>query len=152
MIPIEVIARYLNLAWVHRSCSLPCARPLHCGPPVLPAGHAGECSTSAIAFDMKLHLKGLWPPCRVPGDCGADHGTCSSPRPAASLWRWTHSVFKDHWAWPRMYPEILQARLSASCFFFLVHKPAWPYFHWSYMSRDLNASGVHFLQVAMLWY
>ena len=24
----------------------------------------------------------------------------------------THSVFKDHWAWPRMYPEILQARLS----------------------------------------
>ena len=23
----------------------------------------------------------------------------------------THSVFKDHWAWPRMYPEILQVRL-----------------------------------------
>ena len=22
---------------------------------------------------MELHFKGSWPPCRVPGDCGADH-------------------------------------------------------------------------------
>ena len=23
----------------------------------------------------------------------------------------THTVFKDHWAWPRLYPEILQVSL-----------------------------------------
>ena len=23
----------------------------------------------------------------------------------------THTVFKDHWAWPRMYPEILQVSM-----------------------------------------
>ena len=31
----------------------------------------------------------------------------------------THSVFKDHWAWPQMYPEILQARLSSACLLIL---------------------------------
>ncbi len=25
----------------------------------------------------------------------------------------THTVFKDHWAWPRLYPEILQ--VNACC-------------------------------------
>ncbi len=23
----------------------------------------------------------------------------------------THTVFKDHWAWPRLYPEILQVSM-----------------------------------------
>ena len=108
-----------------------------------PCGPCRECSTSAIAFDMKLHLKGLWPHCRVPGDCGADHVPVL-PRDQR------HPCGDD--ALRLQGPLGLAAHVPrdpagaplASCFFFLVHKPAWPYFHWSYMSRISMLAGFTF--------
>ena len=73
----------------------------------------------------RLRLRGL----RHPAGCLVIAGLTTYlffPETSGIPVEMTHSVFKDHWAWPRMYPEILQARLLPQ-----LQMPARGYFHWS---------------------